>query len=79
MRRPARRTPFVEGQPVAKLLVNRSDIHPADIHPADIHHVLDDVLKLTMTPLETYLATSDLGRRLLNQAFFRDIRADEDG
>jgi hypothetical protein len=55
-------------------LLSRSEIELAEIREA-----LDEALKLTETPLETYLAASDLGRRLLNQAFFSEIRVGADG
>jgi len=55
-------------------LLSRSEFELAEIRQA-----LDEALKLTETPLETYLAASDLGKRLLNQAFFSEIRVGEDG
>jgi len=55
-------------------LLDRSEVQLADINEA-----LEDALKLTEKPLETYLAAGDLGRRLLNQIFFSEIRVGEDG
>jgi site-specific DNA recombinase len=55
-------------------LLNRSEIQLADVREA-----LNDALTLTKSPLETYLAASDLGKRLLNQAFFSEIRVGPDG
>jgi site-specific DNA recombinase len=55
-------------------LLGRSEIELGEIHEA-----LEDALKLTETPLETYLAAGNLGKRLLNQAFFSEIRVGEDG
>jgi hypothetical protein len=55
-------------------LLGRSEVQLADINQA-----LADALTLTEKPLETYLAASDLGRRLLNQIFFSEIRVGEDG
>ena len=55
-------------------LLNRSEIELAEVRDA-----LADALKLTETPLETYLAATDLGKRLLNQAFFSEIRVGENG
>jgi site-specific DNA recombinase len=46
---------------------------------ADIDQALEDALKLTEKPLETYLAASDLGRRMFNQIFFSEIRVGEYG
>lgn len=57
-----------------KKLLGRSEVELAEVREA-----LDDALKLTETPLETYLAANDLGKRLLNQAFFSEIRVGEDG
>jgi DNA invertase Pin-like site-specific DNA recombinase len=51
----------------------------SEVELAEIHEALDDALKLTETPLETYLAAGNLGKRLLNQAFFSEIRVGEDG
>jgi hypothetical protein len=55
-------------------LLSRSEIQLAEIREA-----LDEALKLTETPLETYLEASDLGKRLLNQAFFSEIRVGAEG
>ncbi len=55
-------------------LLSRSEIELAEIRGA-----LEEALALTETPLETYLAASCLGKRLLNQAFFSQIRVGEDG
>jgi hypothetical protein len=55
-------------------LLSRSDVELAEIREA-----LEDALKLTETPLETYLAAGNLGKRLLNQAFFSEIRVGTDG
>ncbi len=51
----------------------------SEVQLADIAEALDHVLKLTETPPETYLAASNLGRRLLNQVFFTEIRVGEHG
>jgi site-specific DNA recombinase len=55
-------------------LLSRSKIQLADISTA-----LEDALALTEKPLETYLQASDLGRRILNQIFFSQIRIGDDG
>ena len=55
-------------------LLERSKVQMADVNAA-----LDDVPELTEKPLETYLAASDLGRRMFNQIFFSEIRVGEDG
>jgi site-specific DNA recombinase len=55
-------------------LLSRSKVQLEDIHTA-----LEDALALTENPLETYLEASDLGRRILNQIFFSEIRVGEDG
>ncbi len=57
-----------------KQLLGRSKVQLADITEA-----LDDALKLTERPLETYLAASDLGRRMFNQIFFKEVRVGPDG
>jgi hypothetical protein len=44
----------------------------------DIREALANALALTQDPLETYLSASDLGRRMLNQVFFSEIRVGED-
>jgi hypothetical protein len=55
-------------------LLSRSDIQLADIRQS-----LEDALALIEHPLETYLNAGDLGRRLLNQVFFTEIRVGEHG
>ncbi len=57
----------------------RQLLSSSEVQLADVVGALADALKLTENPLETYLAASDLGRRLLNQIFFSEIRVGEDG
>ena len=45
----------------------------SEIQLHEIDDALDEALKLTERPLEVYLDSSDLGRRMLNQAFFKTI------
>ncbi len=55
-------------------LLGRSEVQLGEIRQA-----LDEALALTENPLETYLGVSDLGRRMLNQAFFSEIRVGPEG
>lgn len=55
-------------------LLTRSEVELSDVREA-----LSEALKLVETPLETYLAAGALGKRLLNQAFFSEIRVGADG
>jgi site-specific DNA recombinase len=50
----------------------------AELHAEDIDRRLDDALARTETPHATYMASTPLERRLLNQAFFRRILIGED-
>jgi hypothetical protein len=45
----------------------------------DIESTLDGALGKTRTPHATYLASSPLERRLLNQTFFKRILVGEEG
>lgn len=51
----------------------------SEVQLADIQQSLEDALALIERPLETYLNAGDLGRRLLNQVFFSEIRVGEHG
>lgn len=51
----------------------------SEIQLADIRQSLEDALTLVEKPIETYLSAGDLGRRLLNQVFFSEIRIGEHG
>jgi|GEM_PF-3665160 len=51
----------------------------SEVQLADVRQSLDDALALIERPLETYLNAGDLGRRLLNQVFFSEIRVGEHG
>ena len=50
----------------------------AQSHGADVRAALAEVLARTRTPHATYLASSPLQRRILNQAFFKRIVVGED-
>ena len=50
----------------------------AELHAKDIEVALDGALAKTKTPHATYLASTPLERRLLNQAFFKRILIGED-
>jgi hypothetical protein len=41
---------------------------------SEIREALDDALRLAANPAKTYLSAGKLGRRLLNQVFFSEIR-----
>jgi hypothetical protein len=51
----------------------------AELHARDIESALDRALAKTRTPHATYLASTPLERRLLNQTFFKRILVGEDG
>lgn len=51
----------------------------SEVQLADIRQSLEDALTLVAKPIETYLDAGDLGRRLLNQVFFSEIRVGEHG
>jgi site-specific DNA recombinase len=51
----------------------------AELHARDIESALDGALNKTRTPHATYLASTPLERRLLNQTFFKRILVEDDG
>jgi site-specific DNA recombinase len=51
----------------------------AELHARDIESALDGALAKTRTPHATYLASTPLERRLLNQTFFKRILIGDDG
>lgn len=51
----------------------------SEVQLADVRETLDHALTLTERPLETYLEAGNLGRRLLDQVFFTEIRVGTDG
>jgi hypothetical protein len=51
----------------------------AELQARDIESALDGALAKTKTPHDTYLASTPLERRLLNQTFFTRILVGEDG
>lgn len=51
----------------------------AELHARDIESALDGALAKTRTPHATYLASTPLERRLLNQTFFKRILVGDDG
>ena len=51
----------------------------SEVQLAEIDDALDAALALTERPLEVYLDTGELGRRMLNQAFFSEIRVGPSG
>ncbi len=51
----------------------------AELHARDIESALDGALAKTKTPHDTYLASTPLERRLLNQTFFTRILVGEEG
>ncbi len=53
-------------------------LQKAELHASEIEEALDDALVKTTTPQATYLASSHLERRLLNQTFFKRILVGED-
>ena len=54
-------------------------LEAAELHARDIESHLDGALATTKTPHATYLASSPMERRLLNQTFFKRILVGEDG
>ena len=54
-------------------------LEAAELHARDIETALDGALAKTKTPRATYLASTPLERRLLNQTFFKRILVGEDG
>jgi site-specific DNA recombinase len=61
-----------------KLKANRL-LEAAELHARDIESALDVALAKTETPRATYLASTPLERRLLNQTFFKRILVGENG
>jgi site-specific DNA recombinase len=61
-----------------KLQVQRL-LEAAELHAHDIESALDGALAKTRTPHATYLASTPLERRLLNQTFFKRILIGEEG
>jgi hypothetical protein len=61
-----------------KLQVQRL-LDAAELHARDIENALDGALAKTRTPHATYLASTPLERRLLNQTFFKRILVGDDG
>jgi hypothetical protein len=53
-------------------------LETAELHAHDIDSALNDALAKTQTPYATYLASSPLERRLLNQTFFERVLVGED-
>jgi DNA invertase Pin-like site-specific DNA recombinase len=51
----------------------------AELHARDIESALDGALAKSKTPHATYLASTPLERRLLNQTFFKRILVGEEG
>ena len=54
-------------------------LEAAELHARDIESALDGALAKTRTPHATYLASTPLERRLLNQTFFKRILVGDDG
>ncbi len=54
-------------------------LETAELHARDIESALDGALAKTKTPHDTYLASTPLERRLLNQTFFTRILVGEEG
>lgn len=54
-------------------------LETAELHARDIESALDGALAKTKTPHATYLASTPLERRLLNQTFFKRILVGEEG
>jgi hypothetical protein len=61
-----------------KLQVQRL-LDAAELHARDIESALDGALAKTRTPHATYLASTPLERRLLNQTFFKRILVGDEG
>jgi len=53
-------------------------LHQAELHAQDVETALDGALAELTTPRATYLASTPLERRLLNQTFFERILVGED-
>jgi hypothetical protein len=53
-------------------------LEAAALHASDIETALDGALAKTQTPHATYIASTPLERRLLNQTFFKRILVGED-
>jgi site-specific DNA recombinase len=54
-------------------------LHAAELQATDIATALDGVLEKTSSPQATYIASTPLERRLLNQALFKRILVGEEG
>jgi hypothetical protein len=54
-------------------------LEAAEMHASDIETALDGALAKTKTPHATYVASTPLERRLLNQTFFKRILVGEEG
>jgi site-specific DNA recombinase len=54
-------------------------LEAAELHASDIETALDGALAKTKTPHATYVASTPLERRLLNQTFFKRILVGEEG
>jgi hypothetical protein len=54
-------------------------LEAAELHASDIETALDGALAKTKTPHATYIASTPLERRLLNQTFFKRILVGEEG
>ena len=54
-------------------------LEAAELHARDIETSLDGALAKTRTPRATYLASTPLERRLLNQTFFKRILVGDEG
>ena len=63
---------------VEKLQAQRL-LEAAELHAQDIETSLDGALAKTRTPHATYLASTPLERRLLNQTFFKRILVGDEG
>lgn len=64
---------------ICPLFVKPRPHQAAELHARDIESHLDGALAKTKTPHATYLASSPLERRLLNQTFFKRILVGEEG
>jgi hypothetical protein len=54
-------------------------LEAAELHASDIETALDGAFAKTKTPHATYVASTPLERRLLNQTFFKRILVGENG
>jgi hypothetical protein len=63
----------------AEKLQARRLLDAAERHARDIESALDGALAKTRTPHATYLVSTPLERRLLNQTFFKRILIGEEG